>query len=390
MTPPLDAVVVGAGPYGLSVAAHLKGRGRSVQVYGRTLELWRQRMPAGMVLRSQWWATNLSDPAGAYGIERFFRESKHRKAYPLPLPAFIDYGLWFKERAVPDLVDDTMVRSIARTDGVFEITLENGATREARAVVMAIGVYHYANRPEPYSRLPAALWSHSSDPADFTRFRGKDVMVLGGGQSAIEYAALLHEAGARVQVASRRPLMWLDPDRYGSRSLWERIRAPDAQIAAGWEYWTLDKFPYLFWRASLAWKDSYNSNYRSGASDWLRDRFTGKVTLHDGQTIAEAKPSGGRLDLTLTKGGRTTVDHLMLATGFKADLARLGMLDPALRSAIRADQGTPLLDHWFQTSVPGLYFVGFTSIRTFGPLYRFVAGAGAAARRVAAAVARQG
>src|SRR5947209_19062849 len=100
---PYDAVVVGAGPYGLSTAAHLLGRGLSVAVFGKTLELWRTRMPKGMLLRSHWWATNLSDPRTQYGFERFFRESKHDKCHPVSREAFIDYALWFQERAVPDV-----------------------------------------------------------------------------------------------------------------------------------------------------------------------------------------------------------------------------------------------------------------------------------------------
>lgn len=387
MTTSYDAVIIGAGPYGLSIAAHLKAKGLKVKVFGRLLELWRERMPEGMVLRSQWWASNLSDPEGKYAIERFFAASRYKATYPLPLDAFIEYGLWFRKNTEPDL-DEAMVRSLTRANGGFQVTTEDGRSCEARAVVVAIGVYPYAQRPDPYARFPANLVSHSSDPGRFSRFRDKDVMVIGGGQSAVEYAALLSEGGARVQVASRRPLMWLDPDRYGSRSFWERVQAPDAQIAAGWEYWVLDHFPYLFWRASLAWKDSYNSNYRSGASDWLRHRV-GKVKFHEGVTVTAGRPVADRLELTLSQGGLTTVDHVMLATGFKADLERLQWIDPTLRSAIRSDHGTPLLDHRFQTSVRGLYFVGFTAIRTFGPLYRFVAGAGAAAKRVAAAVSRR-
>src|SRR5919198_5601833 len=78
-----DAMVVGAGPYGLSTAAHLLGRGLRGAVFGKTLELWRNHMPQGMLLRSHWWATNLSDPRQQYGFERFFRESQYEKCYPV-------------------------------------------------------------------------------------------------------------------------------------------------------------------------------------------------------------------------------------------------------------------------------------------------------------------
>src|SRR5438309_11238535 len=264
MRPAYDAVVVGAGPYGLSTAAHLRGRGLRVAVFGRTLEMWRGHMPTGMRLRSHWWATNLSDPRKDYGFERFVRESKREKGYPLPIETFIAYGLWFQQRVVPD-VDETYVASIERQDARFLITLEDGREVESQAVVMAIGLYHYANRPEQFQRLPVGLVSHSFDHKDFSRFQGRNVVVIGRGQSAIEFAALLHEAGAAVQVVSRRPIQWLEPDRSNTRSTLEKILAPDAIIAPGWENWVLDRMPFLFYRLPQTRKDSYNAGYHSWA-----------------------------------------------------------------------------------------------------------------------------
>ncbi len=156
MKPAYDVVVVGAGPYGLSTAAHLLGRGLSVAVFGRTLEMWRDHMPKGMLLRSHWWATNLSDPRKEYGFAHFVKESKYDNGYPLPIETFIAYGRWFQRRAVPH-VDETYVSSIKRQDDRFLITLEDGREVDSQAVVMAIGPYRYANRPEPFNGLPAGL-----------------------------------------------------------------------------------------------------------------------------------------------------------------------------------------------------------------------------------------
>src|SRR5229473_2688384 len=387
MRPAYDAVVVGAGPYGLSTAAHLLGRGLKVAVFGRTFEMWRDHMPKGMLLRSHSWATDLCDPRKDYGFERFFKDSKYEKCYPLPIQTFIDYGLWFQQRAVPD-VDETYVSSIERQDGRFLITLEDGREVESQAVVMAIGVYYYANRPDQFTRLPAELVSHSSEHRDFGRFKGRDVVVIGGGQSAIEYAALLHEAGAAVQVVSRRPIQWLDPDRSGARTILERILAPDASIAPGWTNWVWDKRPWLFYRFPLRWKDSYNAIYHSGATHWLKHRVVGKVTLREGRTVAKLKVAQGKLDATMSDGTKVRADHILLATGYTVDITRLPMIDPSLRAEIETDRAIPSLSHWFESSVPGLFFVGLTSLRAFGPLYRFVAGCGAAARRVADGVMR--
>jgi cation diffusion facilitator CzcD-associated flavoprotein CzcO len=388
MSAAYDAVVVGAGPYGLSTAAHLRGRGLRVAVFGKTLELWRHHMPKGMLLRSHWWASNLSDPAKAYGFERFVQESRHKKGYPVPLQAFIDYGLWFQQRAVPD-VDETYVASIEREGNRFLLTLEDGREVQSAAVVMAVGLYYYANRAAPYDSLPAGLVSHSCDHNDFSRFKHREVIVIGGGQSAIEFAALLQEAGATVQVVARRPIMWLGPDRANERTVLERIRAPNASIAPGWNNWVLDHLPYVFYRFPQESKDRYNSNYMSGATDWLRDRVIGKATLRERQTVVAVKAVAGRVDATLADGAKVRADHLLLATGYKVDVAKLRMLDPSLRAEIQTDRAIPVLSPWFESSVPGLYFVGLSSLRAFGPLYRFVAGCGAAARRVASAVARE-
>jgi len=382
-----DAVVVGAGPYGLSTAAHLLARGLRVGTFGRPLELWRQHMPRGMFLRSHWWATNLSDARGEYGFDRFFRESGHRACYPLPRDLFIEYGLWFQRHAVPD-VDTAYVSSIEPADDRFRLVLDDGRAVFSAAVVMATGLHACAHRPAAFSRLPPALVTHSSDHHDFGRFNGGRVVVVGGGQSAIESAALLHEAGARVHVVSRRPIAWRDPDRDGARTLLERIRAPRASIAPGWENWILDHAPYAFFRLSQRFKDRYNSNYSSGAADWLRHRIDGKVTLHEGRTVATiaAPANAAGLCATLSDGGRLAVDHVILATGFRADIRAMTMMHPSLVARIRTNGFVPVLNHRFESTVPGLYFVGMTTLQAFGPLYRFVAGAPAAARRVARAI----
>jgi len=387
MRPAYDAVVVGAGPYGLSAAAHLRGRGLKVAVFGKPLGMWRDHMPKGMLLRSHWWATNLSDPDRQFGLERFCRESKQATDYPLPLDVFVQYGLWFQQRAVPD-VDETYVSSVRRAEDRFHITLADGREVQSHAVVMAIGPQAYANRLAGCSGLPAGLVSHSSDHSDFGRFKGRDVIVIGGGQSAIEYAALLHEAGAAVQVVARRRILWLPPDRANVRTFRERVVAPNASIAPGWRNWVLDHFPYLFYQFPQDWKDSYNSNYESGATHWLRDRVIGKVTLHEWRTVTTADVVDSKVDVTLSDGLKLRVDHLLLATGYKVDVSRLIMIDPSLRAIIKTDNAIPILNRRFESNVPGLYFVGITSLRAFGPLYRFVAGCGAAARRVAGAIAR--
>ncbi|HEX9193131.1 MAG TPA: hypothetical protein VF871_05125, partial [Burkholderiales bacterium] len=194
---------------------------------------------------------------------------------------------------------------------------------------------------------------------------------------------------AAVQVVSRRPIKWLGPDRSNTRGALERILAPDASIAPGWINWVWDQMPVLFYRFPQGWKDWYNARYHSGATDWLRERILGKVTLRESRTVATLDVAQGKLAATISEGAKLSADHILLATGYTVDISKLTMIHPSLRAEIKTDRAIPILSHWFESSVPGLYFVGLTSVRAFGPLYRFVAGCGAAAQRVASSIARE-
>lgn len=383
-----DVVVVGAGPYGLSTAAHLQEKGLKVAVFGEPLKFWRGHMPRGMFLRSHWWATNLSDPHKKYGFEQFFRISAYDRCYPVPIEAFIDYALWFQKQAVPT-IDTTYVSSIEAIGGQFSLELEDGRTVLASAVVMSIGSYYYTNRPREYDHMPAELVTHSLAHNDFSRFAGKQVAVIGRGQSAVEYAALLHEVGASVHLVARHPIFWLAPDNDDPRSFLDQLRAPTAGIAPGWKNWGLEYMPYLFQHLPQARKDRSVDNYTASASNWLRDRILGKVTLHEKQIVEKIGETDNGAVLELSDNTTLRADHVLLATGYRVDINRLPMLSPTLLSKIQTHQNVPLLNPWFESSVPGLYFNGITAIRSFGPLYRFVVGAKAAAPRVASAVARR-
>jgi len=115
----------------------------------------------------------------------------------------------------------------------------------------------------------------------------------------------------------------------------------------------------------------------------------GKAALHEGQTVVKMEVEDGKVDLTISDGEKVGADHVILATGYKVDINKLTMLHPSLLAEIKTDMAIPILSPWFESSVPGLYFVGLTSVRAFGPLHRFVAGCSAAARRVASSVARK-
>lgn len=383
-----DVVVVGAGPYGLSTAAHLANKGLNVAIFGKPMEAWREHMPEGMFLRSHWWASSLSDPQKEFSLKRFFAISGYSACYPMPVQLFVDYGMWFQKQVVP-FVEPTYISSIEQQNGRFHVALEDGRSVTSSAVVMATGPCYYERIPSEFTHLPAELLSHSNDSSNLGRFAGKRVAVIGGGQSALEWSALLNEAGAAVDLIARRPIMWLNPHGEEKRSLIERLRAPDSGIAPGWKFRALETFPYFFQRFSMEKKEEVvRKTHQPAASNWLKQRIIGKVTLHDGQKIIKSGESDTGVQLTLADNTELSVDHVILATGYQTDVSRIAILGPALRANIRTYLGSPVLSSWFESSVPGLYFTGFSSLLSFGPLYRFVAGVPATAPRVAGSVAR--
>jgi thioredoxin reductase len=369
--------VVGAGPYGLAVASHLRVAGFDVRVFGKAMDFWDSQMPRGMLLRSPWDGSHIADPERKWTLERYEETRGNKIPRRIPLEEFVRYGKWFQGRAVPDL-DSRHVAAVERADGGFLLTLEDGDRVWADGVVVAAGIGSFPNVPAPLSVLPAELVSHTSAPSsrDLTRFAGRHVIVVGAGQSAVESAVLLREAGARVEILVRQPgLHWLKRRPLVERLMDCRVnpfRTPGkiGPVGINW----LVEHPFLFTLFPRGMQDrmAYRA-IRPAASDWLRPRFEG-VAVFPGREIVAAEAQGGKIRLRLSDGTEREADHVLLGTGYKVALARYGFLPPALREAIRTADGYPVLNQGLESSVPGLYFVGATAARSFGPLCRFVAG----------------
>ena len=387
-----DIAVIGAGPYGLATAAHLSAQGLNVIVFGKPMQLWREHMPDGMLLRSYWWATNISDPKKQYGLERFCQVSGQPVMDPMARETIIDYGLWFYQQAIPN-VEQTYVKTIEHQESQFTLTLEDGRTITSQAVVMAPGLAYYVHRPSEYSHLSSELLSHTADHSSLDGFAGKSLVIIGGGQSALETAALAHESGAHVQLVTRSPLVWIKegaafPEH---RPLLERIRNPKAGIAAGWFHWYLEHFPYLFQSLPRTTKDrllSGRGSYGPMGAAWLKPRVIGQVDVHELQRVEQIQERDNCVEVTLSNNKVLNADHVILGTGYRADVKRLPMLHADLLSQIKTYRDAPILSGSFESSVPGLYFVGYSSVLSCGPFYRFVVGNEAAARQVTGAVSR--
>jgi NADPH-dependent 2,4-dienoyl-CoA reductase/sulfur reductase-like enzyme len=387
--PSCDVAVIGAGPYGLATTVQLRRAGVDARVFGDPMSFWRA-MPKGMFLRSNWSATNMIERSGELSLEAYRAETGDRFSTPVPLDRFVAYGDWVQRRAVPD-VDRRQVRRLSRRDGAFALELEDGERLEARRVVVACGIGRFAWRPRGFEDLAPELVSHTGEHADLARFRGRRVAVIGGGQSALESAALLHEAGADVEVFVRRPAIV-----YLRGGIVHRILGPLSHVAYAptdvgplW-YSRLVAMPALFGLLPRRLQTPIARRcIRPACAKWTRPRLEG-IPLHLGCAVLSAAASDGGVRLALGDGRSHDADHVLLGTGYRVDIARYRFLAPELLRSIRRVDGYPVLARGLESSVPGLHFAGATAAWSFGPIMRFVSGSWYSARAVAqvAAAAR--
>ncbi|GGV11918.1 NAD(P)-binding domain-containing protein [Streptomyces griseoflavus] len=378
-----DLLVVGAGPYGLSIASHAAAAGLNLRVFGRPMASWRDHMPGGMFLKSEPWASNLSDPAGRWTLEAYCAEQgmTARHAEPIPVEAFASYGLWFAHHAGP-AVDERMIARVAYGADGFTAVTDDGEALRARTVALAVGVMPFIEVPAALRGLHPTLVTHSSHHSDLGHFQGKDVTVIGGGQAALETAALLAEQGTRVRVLARAErLRWNDVPPALERSRWQSVRSPHSGLGPGWRNWFYSERPGLFRRLPEATRARIAATALGPAGAWwVRDRVERAVDLLPGHevTAAAAVPGGLRLDLTDHRGARRSLEteHVIAATGFKAYRDRLSLLSAELRgSMVALPDGTPAVGHGFESSHPGLFLAGLVTASGFGPAMRFVHGA---------------
>ena len=373
-------VVVGAGPYGLSVAAHLNACGVNIRVFGESMSFWDRNMPEGMCLRSPWEASQLSDPARSLTIDAFQTATSMRVSRPIPIERFVAYGRWFQSRAVPNLEQRKVVEIEKNTAG-FRVVLADGEVVRCGRVVIAGGIGPFAVRPPQFAGIPRDLASHSSEQRDLTRFRGQRVVVIGGGQSALESAALLHECQAEVELVVRESTLqwtWQRPWLHTFRPVGAVLYAwPDVGPAFISHAVARPNLYRLFPRCI---QDSWRvKSIRPNGVGWLKPRLR-DFSVSTGRSVLSATARGNQVELKLSDGSDRLVDHVLMATGYRVDVRKYEFLSGFLRSSLRLIDGHPVLGQGFESSIPGLHFLGAPAAWSYGPLMRFVAGADFAAR----------
>jgi thioredoxin reductase len=390
----LQFAIVGAGPYGLSVAAHLRKRGVSFRIFGRPMDSWLARMPKGMMLKSDGFASDIYDPNGEFSLKRFCSEQGIEYAdigIPVRLETFCSYGLAFQDRMVPEL-EQKMISKIERTPEGFVLHLEDGEVFAARKVVLAVGITHFAYVPPELAHLSSEFVSHSSVHHDLEKWRGRKVVVLGAGSSALDLAGLLHENGTEVQLVCRATSLNFHNAPSGKpRSLWKRIRHPQSGLGPGMRSRFYANAPGVFYHLPAGIRTHIVRTTLGPSGGWfIREKVMGKVSLLLGHTLEKAEMDGGQVCLSLRdqngNAREVETEHVIAATGYRVNMERLVFLSEGIRSEIKTVAGSPALSRGFESSVPGLYFVGVAAANSFGPVMRFAFGAGFAAKTVTEAL----
>jgi FAD-dependent urate hydroxylase len=376
-----DLLVIGAGPYAYAAAAYAQDRGIRTRIVGIPMAFWREQMPADMYLRSgpDWHLdVDAEDTFAAYLEERGLRPEE---VDPIPVSLFLDHTDWFARRKRLE-VDRRLVSSLAKPDGAFVATMDDGSVITAERVLAAPGVRHFVNRPDWYDDVAPERRSHTSELVSFDELAGARVVIIGGRQSAYEWAALLCDHGAeRVDVVHRHPtptfakVSWAFVHRYVEQAVaqrgWWRSLAAEERARIAQEFWQVGRLTL---------------------EPWLVPRLLPEVvTSHPGRQVtavlggsagpsAESGRSGeAEVRLALSDGSTLTAEHVVFASGYRADLGRVPYLAGVL-SQISITDGFPDLSEGFETSLPGLWITGFASTRDFGPFYGFTKGCPSAAR----------
>ena len=383
-----EVAIVGAGPYGLASGAHLRAAGADAVIFGEPMDFWASGMPAGMLLRSPREASTISDPGSALTLEAYEAASGTAPAKRVAWETFVDYGKWFQKQLDCKL-DRRAVSQVRRENSHFHLTLADGTAVTSKRVVVAAGIGPFRKNPEVFAQLSPERASHCYQGRKFTEL-GKRVAVIGAGQSALESAASLHEMGVDVEVIARIPVLrWIGLHKrlhqlgVISKVLYSKHDVGPIGISR------LVAYPNLMYRVPMGTKDKIRTRaVRSAGAPWLIPRLQ-EVKISTGRSVVSAKEVGNEIELRLDDGTERRVDHVLMGTGYRVDIAKYKFLAPELVQQVRQLDGYPDVSAGFCTSVPGLHFTGATAAKKFGPLMYFVTGTEFAAKELASWFRRQ-
>ena len=305
------------------------------------------------------------DPLAVHTIEAFLRtqDKTPRDVEPLSLEFYLSYVDWFqKQKDIQPL--PVYIQKLEHNDQ-FVATTTDGDVVNAQCVVLAPGFRHFAHTPPDLkAKLPDGRYQHTCEFVDFSDASNKRYLIIGGRQSAFEWAALLLEARASAVHISHRhasPVFavadwsWVNPlvDSIFENPNWFRRLSEPQKNAISLRMWAEGRLKVEPWLESRLKDDRIKV--------WPETEVTSCVEQEDGELVA-----------TLTNGETLHVDQIVLATGYKVDIAQLPLLAAGdLLEELETRNGFPVLDDHFETSIPGLFITSMPATQDFGPFFGF-------------------
>lgn len=354
----LDVIIIGAGPYGISVAAHAVAHNLSYRLLGYPMDFWKNQMPQNMFIRTPHDLVSFSDPEGKWTIQEYAKQTNSKLESPLPRTTFVQYAFWFAEKAGIEFTPE-LVEQLNYNGEYYSIVTHDGLELTAKNIVIATGVRDFQYIPSLFQGLPQNLVSHTLGYTSFESFKGKDVIIIGSGQSAWEAAALLYEEKANVRLIYRRKV-----PVYGGNRTMEVV---------------LKGIGNVFYKLHRPIKKKL---LQIGAETvpiarFLRSYVEGKVPQINNTSVEHVSAIGEKVHLKLSNGTLVNANHVIVASGFKISIEKLTFIDPKMRSSImreEVDSDFPKLNHHFESNIRGLYFAGPLSAYSHGPTFRFILG----------------
>lgn len=372
-------LLVGTGPFGLSLAAYLNHKNIEYMHVGSSMDYWKNHMPKMMVLRSacDWHLDPINEDTILKYLET--KQLKPADVEPLTLDFYLGYTEWFQlQKGISPL--PAWIKKLDRADGHFSASFDDGKTIQAEKVILAVGLRYFKNIPEPYSSMfPNGRYHHTAEFVDFSILKDKRVLIIGGRQSAFEWTALIHEQGAKnIHMTYRHETpafepsdwAWVNPimDSMVDNPAWFRNISQEEK----------DKVTKRMWAEG-----------RLKLEPWLAKRVTqDTIRLHPQTHVTECKELPTKeLQITLNDNSSLLIDHVILATGYKMDITRIPLIaNGNIASELKVQNGFPVLDETFQSSIPNLYFTGLPAAQDFGPFFGFTAAAKTSAKIIGRAL----
>ncbi|WP_066363311.1 NAD(P)-binding domain-containing protein [Neobacillus drentensis] len=353
----LDVIIIGSGPFGISLAAHAVSNNLKYKLFGYPMDFWSNQMPQEMFIRTPQDFVSFSDSNDRLTIHQFSEETGTELMTPLPRPIFVEYANWFAQKAGIEFTPE-LITQVTYKNGVYEAVSQTGERHLAKNVIVATGVEHYKYLPNFLKEFSPNLVSHTSGYTNFSQFKGKKVVVLGSGQSAWEAAGLLHRDGADVELIYRKQ----GPNYAGSR---------ENEIA-------LRDLGDIFYKLPSEEKKEEWGQSPGSIAYFLKPYVEGLVPQNKEVEIEKIEQiNEDEIRLVLSNGTEKIVNHIIAATGFHINVDKVPFFDQELLSTIEREEDYsqfPKLNVSFESSLPGLYFAGPLSSHSHGPTFRFILG----------------